>query len=101
MNPVVIEYYKHPFLFGHDSWQKLCMRRTQSYNLFTAENAINALEEGINSLLYGYDHRRRNGYHSLDRLPMPGGLINFDDYRVQKDHPKIVSGEVRITNDFR
>jgi len=40
------------------------------------------LEEGINALLYGYDARRRNGYHSLDPTLYYVKTIEFEDYRV-------------------
>lgn len=122
--PLVIDIYKHPFLEGHDSGQEICLRDFNPPRVFNAANVIKALEEGINSLLYGYSRRRRNGYHSLDRIPtnspradfddsiMPeheSGLVtlakhvrtvNFDDYRIPKDHPKIASGQVEITNEY-
>lgn len=122
--PFVIDTYKHPFLEGHDSRQEICLRHFSPPRVFTAANVINALEEGLNALLYGYSSRRRNGYHSLDRvtmhlrtvnfeddiMPEPGDYpvirtrrvrtVDFDDYRVPKDHPKIASGQVAITNNY-
>jgi hypothetical protein len=124
LKPFVMERYKHPFLEGYDSRQEICMRGFNPPNLFTAAAAINALEEGINALLYGYSSRRRNGYHSLDRitkhrrtvdfedytLPDPTDYpvirnrhvlhVDFDDYRIPHDHPKIASGQVEITNNY-
>lgn len=123
LRPLVIDTYKHPFLEGHDSGQHICLRHFSSPREFTAANAIKAMEEGINALLYGYSSRRRNGYHSLDRMTrhvrtvdsddyiMPEHedypvistrhvrAVNFDDFRVSGDHPRIASGQVEITNN--
>lgn len=123
LKPVVLDTYKHPFLEGCDSRQPICLRGYSPPKVFTAANAINALQEGMNALLYGYSSRRRNGYHSLDRTTRYVGTIdsddsiipeedypvistryvrtvNFDDYRVTSDHPKIASGQVEITNNY-
>jgi len=124
LRPVVIDTYKHPFLEGYDSGQAICLRDFSPPRVFTAADVIKALEEGINALLYSYSSRRRNGYHSLDRItrhvetddfddlvvPEHGDdpliprrrvrVVTFDDYRISKDHPKIVSGQVQITNDY-
>jgi hypothetical protein len=80
--PVVIERYKHPFLYGQGSGQEICMRGFNPPQEFSAENAIHLLEEGLNALLHGYDARRRNGYHSLDRTREYVRTVEFDDYRV-------------------
>ncbi len=80
--PVVMEKYKHPFLYGHDSGQEICMQGFYPPQEFSAENAIHLLEEGINALLYGYDARRRNGYHSLDRRREHVKTVEFEDYRI-------------------
>ncbi|MEE9531891.1 MAG: hypothetical protein V3W52_12920 [Syntrophobacteria bacterium] len=80
--PVVMEKYKHPFLYAHDSGQEICMHRFYPPQQFSAENTIHLLEEGINALLYGYDARRRNGYHSLDRTREYIKTVEFEDYRV-------------------
>lgn len=122
--PFVMETYKHPFLEGFDAGQQVCLRDFVPSKVFTAASVITRLEEGINALLYGYSSRRRNGYHSLDRATQhirvmdsdqdmslefedgPLGLrrsvssVHFDDCRVPRDHPKIASGEVEITNDY-
>ncbi|MGH7771788.1 MAG: hypothetical protein ACREQA_06080 [Candidatus Binatia bacterium] len=124
LRPLVIDTYKHPFLEGHDSGQHICLRHFSRSREFTAANAMKALEEGINALLYGYSSRRRNGYHSLDRITGYIGtvdfddsimsehdddpmiptrrvrIVNFDGYRVSKDHPQIASGQVEITNNY-
>ena len=80
--PVVMERYKHPFLYAHDSGQEICMHGFYPPQQFSAENAIHLLEEGINALLYGYDARRRNGYHSLDRTREFVRTVEFEDYRI-------------------
>lgn len=98
ISPLVLEKYKHPFLFRHESNQKICMRNWQPPDRFSAKGVIGAIEEGINSLLYGYDYRRRNGYHRLDRLKMDFRTIDFDDLIVPGDHPKLAAGRVRVTN---
>ena len=122
LRPLVIDHYKHPFLEGHDSGQEICMRDFSPPRVFNSANVIKALEEGINALLYGYSSRRRNGYHSLDRvtrnvllgdhimqenvddplIPRRSRvcIIDFDDYRVSRDHPKIASGQVAVTNEY-
>jgi hypothetical protein len=100
LKPFVIDHYKHPLLRRHGSGQEICLPKDfQSSLEFTAANVIQALEAGINALFYGYNARRRNGYHSLDRIHQER-FIEFDDYRVPPDDPKIVSGEVEIKNIF-
>jgi hypothetical protein len=83
--PMVLEHYKHPFLRGHTSKQEICMKGFKSPEGFTADNIVKLLEEGINALLYGYDARRRNGYHSLDPTLHYVKTIEFEDYRVNND----------------
>ena len=80
--PVVMEKYKHPFLYADDVGQEICMHGFYPPQQFSAENVIHLLEEGINALLYGYDARRRNGYHSLDTTREYVKTVEFDDYRV-------------------
>jgi hypothetical protein len=83
LKPIVMERYKHPFLQGFESGQEICMRGITPKSTFTANHVIEALEEGINALLYGYDSRRRNGYNSLDRTTVyVKPSVDFDDYRV-------------------
>lgn len=101
LKPLVLERYKHPFLFGYASEQEICLRESGPPRRFTAQNAIEVLEEGLNALYYGYDSRRRNGYHSLDRVTQRYRAVDFDDYRIPRDHPKIVSGQVEIKNFFK
>jgi hypothetical protein len=123
LKPFVMETYKHPFLEGHDSGQPICLRTAIRAREYAGAAVINALEEGVNALLYGYSSRRRNGYHSLEGMARhagaPGpeefeappygdypvirsrylGPISFEDYRVSREHPKIASQQVAITND--
>lgn len=124
LRPIVIDAYKHPFLEGYGSGQAICLRSFTPPRDFTAGSVIVALEEGMNALLYGYSARRRNGYHSLDRtatsIPAAEGdddtrdehvedpliprryaaTVNFEDCRISRDHPKIASAQVEVTNQF-
>jgi hypothetical protein len=124
LKPFVMEHYKHPFLEGEDAGQEICLRGSTRPAAFTAAAVIQALEEGINALLHGYSSRRRNGYHSLEGIPRRVGSlgfgdspivgatdypiirkghildVDFGDYRVPNDHPKIASGQVVVTNDL-
>jgi hypothetical protein len=98
LRPVVVDHYKHPFLRRHGSGQAICMGPESSNLPFSAQNAIQALEEGINALLYSYDGRHRAGYHRLFVLPGMMRLVDFEDFRIPKDHPLIVSGHVEVKN---
>jgi hypothetical protein len=80
--PVVIEKYKHPFLYAHDSGQEICLTGFNPPQEFSAKNIIQVLEEGFNALLYGYDARRRRGYHSLDDPRQYVKTVEFVDYRI-------------------
>ncbi len=82
LRPVVLDHYKHPFLLGFSQNQEICMRGYDWPSELNAENVIRLLEDGINSLLYGYDPRRRNGYHSLDPTLYYVKGIEFVDYRI-------------------
>jgi hypothetical protein len=100
LRPIVLEKYKHPFLRRHAPRQEICLRHFAPPPAFTAAAGVTALEEGINALFYGYNRRRRNGYHSLDRLPLEERLVDFEDYRISPDHLKISSGQVEIKNAY-
>jgi len=80
--PFVMEKYKHPFLLGHKSGQEICMKNFVPSNEFKAENAIRTLEEGLTAMRYGYNGRKRNGYHSLDKMWVHIPTIDFEDYRI-------------------
>ena len=82
LRPIVMETYKHPFLLGHEAGQEICLGQFTPPNKFTAGNIIGSLEKGINALIYGYDSRRRNGIHSLDKKLLNVKSIEFDDYRI-------------------
>jgi rRNA-processing protein FCF1 len=80
--PFVMEKYKHPFLLGHKSGQEICLKESVPSSELSAKNVIRTLEEGLTALRYGYDCRRRNGYHSLDRTWVYIPTIDFEDYRI-------------------
>ena len=80
--PFVMEKYKHPFLLDYKSGQEICMKDFIPSNELTAKNIIRTLEEGLTALHYGYDGRRRNGYHSLDKMWVHIPTIDFEEYRI-------------------
>lgn len=80
--PFVMEKYKHPFLLSHKTKQEICMKNFVPPNELEAKNVIKTLEEGLTALRYGYDCRRRNGYHSLERTWVHIPTIDFEDYRI-------------------
>ncbi len=82
LRPFVIEKYKHPFLLSHKSGQEICISDFVPSSELTAENVIRTLEEGLTAMRYGYDGRKRNGYHSLDKMWVHIPTIDFEDYRV-------------------
>lgn len=100
LKPFVIEHYKHPLLRRHGPGQEICLPKDfQASATFSPGNVIQSLETGINALYFGYNARRRNGYHSLDRIHQER-FLDFDDYRTPPDDPRIVSGEVEVKNTF-
>jgi hypothetical protein len=98
LRPFVLDRYKHPFLFGHEAGQEICLREFTASNEFSAGNVIFALEQGLAALYSGYNPRLRNGYHSLDPLTQMRRSLDFADYRIPPDRPDIVSGKVEVTN---
>jgi hypothetical protein len=80
--PFVMEKYKHPFLLDHKSRQEICIKDFVPSNELSAKNIIRTIEEGLTALYYGYDGRRRNGYHSLDKTWVHIPTIDFEDYRI-------------------
>jgi hypothetical protein len=100
LKPVVLERYKHPLLYRYAPGQEICIRQYTPATAFTAANVIQALEEGLSALYYGYNRRRRNGYHSLDRITEYHRSIDFADYVIPRDDPRIISGELEVTNSY-
>lgn len=100
LKPMVLETYKHPLLFGQKPGQEICIRQFTPTADFTAKNVIQALEEGLSALYHGYNSRRRNGYHSLDRITEHHRSIDFADYVIPRDDPRIISGELEVTNAY-
>ena len=98
LRPVVLDRYKHPFLRQHAPGQAICVGHDSRNLTFSASNVIQALEEGINALMYSYDSRLNRGYHKLDALPGTLRLVDFEDYRIPEDHPLLLSGKVQVTN---
>jgi hypothetical protein len=97
LRPVVLERYKHPLLYRYAPGQQICIRQFTPAP-FTAANVIRALEEGLSALYYGYNSRRRNGYHSLDRITEHYRAVDFSDYVIPRDDPRLISGELKVTN---
>ena len=98
LHPLVLDRYKHPFLFGHEAGQEICVRQFTAPKEFSAGNVIAALEEGLATLYRGYNPRLRNGYHSLDPLTQIRRSLDFTDFRIPPDHPDIISRKVEVTN---
>jgi hypothetical protein len=80
--PFVMEKYKHPFLLDHKSGQEICMKDFVPSSELSAKNIIRTLEEGLTALRYGYDSRRRNGFHSLDKTWVHIPTIGFEEYKI-------------------
>ncbi|MBM4285206.1 MAG: hypothetical protein FJ128_08145 [Deltaproteobacteria bacterium] len=98
LQPRVVEHYKHPFLRRQGPGQAICLGSQSRPQAFSAQHVIQALEDGLNALLYGYNGRRRNGYHSLDTPPGSVRSVVFDDYRIPHDHPLVVSQRLEMKN---
>ncbi len=100
LRPVVWEKYKHPFLRRHAPRQEICLpREYQVPQAAGPREIIAALEAGLTALYYGYNPRRRNGYHSLDRH-RGEQLVSFDDYRLPPEDPRVLSGRVEVKNRY-
>jgi hypothetical protein len=80
--PVVIEKYKHPFLYAHASGQEICLTGFSPPQEFSAKDITQVLEEGLNALLHGYDPRRRRGYHSLDDPRQYVKTLEFKEFLI-------------------
>jgi hypothetical protein len=100
LRPVVWEKYKHPFLRRHAPRQEICLPKEYQVPLVVGpREIIAALEAGLTALYYGYNPRRRNGYHSLDRHRREQ-LVSFDDYRLSSEDPRVLSGRVEVKNRY-
>ncbi|MBM4289008.1 MAG: hypothetical protein FJ135_12865 [Deltaproteobacteria bacterium] len=98
--PMVLDMYKHPLLRRFEANQAICLTDYQPPAEFSAEAVIRALEEGVNALFYGYNSRKRNGYNCLDKFGRHHSIVSFEDWRIPVDHPRIISGEVEVKNNF-
>lgn len=99
--PYVLDRYKHPFLKGYDTLQKICVRGDFApMSKFNAVGAIQAIEEGLSALFHGYNSRRGNGYHRLDGMKIEENSIVFEEYRIEPNDPRFAAGELEIKNDF-
>jgi hypothetical protein len=98
-HPMVLDEYKHPLLRRFGSGQAICLNGFQPAAEFSAAGVIKTLEEGVNALYYGYNNRKRNGYNSLDNFGRHQSLVDFENLRIARDHPKVLSGEVEVKND--
>lgn len=95
--PVVVEKYKHPLLPRHQPWQRICLGRPPRGRTFSAPDIFRSIEDGLNALYHGYDARKRNGYHSLDRLSGMEREIHFDNLRVSAQDARLLEN-IPVTN---
>jgi len=104
--PKVVERgYKHPFVSGGSSFDRVCTGVVHVEGRNNLDKTIDAIEKGTVALLYGYFNKYffDSGAHGMRDLR--GNLngsytgVNFRDYRITRDHPKLKSGAVQITND--
>lgn len=96
--PVVLDHYKHPLLRRHAPRQPICLTDYQAPTTFSAAGIIQALQEGLNALYYGYNARKRNGYNSLDTYGRDLSVVSFADRRLPADDPRLVSGLLEVKN---
>ena len=101
-HPKIIERYKHPFLPQNCENQNICIRNREYEGKIGAKRITGALEAGKDTLLFGYFNKSDfNGYLYLNgiRRNHPYSDVNFDNYLISEDDPRIKSGEIIITND--
>lgn len=96
--PVVLEKYKHPLLRRWAPRQPICLTDYQAPQEFSATALRQALQEGLNALYYGYNSRKRNGYNSLDGYGRHHSVVDFEDWRLPKDDPRLLTGELEVKN---
>jgi hypothetical protein len=99
-HPMVLDQYKHPLLRHFGSRQQICLTDYQPAQEFSAAAVIKALEEGLNALFYGYNSRKRNGYNSLDKFGRHLSVVDFEDWRIPQDDPRVTDGQVEVKNRF-
>ncbi len=97
-SPLVLETYKHPLLRRFEPRQQICLNDYQPDPEFSAGAISRALEEGVNALFYGYNSRKRNGYNSLDRFGRHQSVVDFEDWRIDQNDPRVGQGEVEVKN---
>ena len=92
--PYVLDAYVHPFLPSKQAVPKqgICTGFTTVKAKERAERIIKRIELGLNVLLFGY-HADCHPFHELS-------MHMFNKFRITPDHPKLKSGEVRITNEW-
>ncbi len=98
--PLVLETYKHPLLRRFEPRQQICLNDYHPDLEFSAGAIRRALEEGINALFYGYNSRKRNGYNSLDRFGRHQSVVDFEDWRIEQNDPRLGQGEVEVKNRY-
>ncbi len=96
--PVVLDHYKHPLLRRHAPRQPICLTDYQAPTAFSATGIIQALQEGLNAMYYGYNARKRNGYNSLDTYGRDLSVVSFTDRLLPADDPRLVSGVLEVKN---
>jgi hypothetical protein len=97
--PIVVDRYKHPFLKDYAPEQMICIMKFKLEGNTLSKRVINAIEQGISTLLYGYYPRDHVGYRRLNGRSDSGHApMSFSEYEISKDDPKIKSGEIAITN---
>lgn len=99
-HPLVLDLYKHPLLRRFGSRQQICLTDYQPAQEFSSAGVIKALEEGLNALFYGYNSRKRNGYNSLDKFGRHQSEIDFEDWRLPQDDPRVTGGKVELKNNL-
>ena len=103
-SPFVREAYKHPFLSHNTAHQAICIRHRFRKGASPAEYITNALDAGVNTLLYGYFNKEGfNGYRFLSKAKVDGDdghvIFSYEDCKIKEDDERIKSGKVKITND--
>ncbi len=88
--PYVLNNYKHPFVSG-DSLRGICLGNYTYTSKNYSDGCIESLLMGKKVLISGYMKDSFRGYRRLN-------MENFPKFRINQNHPKLVKGEVKITN---